>query len=176
MEARFRSNFKMKDGGGMLSNFRYERHGYHRLFAILAPIVVVCGMWHYMRSCDKAIWRKDAEPIITRFPSLATETNLYWKMELLTKQTFFSVPGPSAYRIKCFAYGCSTNLCELSYGKSHIALPSGMEFPRKLAVLSTREWFELTMPNLSYGDLGFFHGQAFYEPKSRTVYLEALIE
>ena len=47
-------------------------------------------------------WRNDTAPIVKRIPVLATCTNMLWHGEIITKNSFMSVPGPSAYRVCCF--------------------------------------------------------------------------
>lgn len=49
----------------------------------------------------KLNWRTDNAPIVKRIPQLSNVTNMMWHGEIITKKSFLSVPGPSAYRIMC---------------------------------------------------------------------------
>lgn len=54
------------------------------------------------------IWRSDVAPIVKRIPVLSSCTNMLWHGEVITKNTFMSTPGPSAYRVCCFIPCAST--------------------------------------------------------------------
>lgn len=60
----------------------------------------------FLAGCDdkdkSPKWRSDTAPIVKRIPVLSTCTNMLWHGEINTKNSFMSVPGPSAYRVCCF--------------------------------------------------------------------------
>lgn len=47
-------------------------------------------------------YRTDKQPIIDRFPLLGNFEKCYWKAEIITKNSRFSSPSPTSYRIKGF--------------------------------------------------------------------------
>ena len=67
--------------------------------AIACCILVHAGCGNKEQSLN---WRRDVSPIIKRIPVLSCCTNMLWHGEIITKNSFMSPPGPSAYRVCCF--------------------------------------------------------------------------
>lgn len=92
--------------------------------------------------CDEnpsITWRRDTEPITKRIPVLASCTNMLWHGEIITKDSFMSPAGPSAYRVCCFI----PNASQLIHGlptveSSQAAVIDGIDFlPAEKAMLKS---------------------------------------
>ena len=106
-------------------------------FVIAYSIVFLAGCEDKEQSLK---WRSDVSPIVKRIPSLATCTNMLWHGELITKNSFMSTPGPSAYRVCCFIPDASRVLPSLlDMGPSTDTSPDDAAFqPAELAMLESK--------------------------------------
>lgn len=55
-------------------------------------------------------WRRDVAPIQKRIAALASCTNMLWHGEIISKNSFLSPPGPSAYRVCCIIPDASLSI------------------------------------------------------------------
>ena len=70
---------------------------------IIGVVVVTCIFFEGCKESTQSVnWRSDTGPIVRRIPALSTCTNMLWHGEIISNDSFFSIPGPSAYRICCF--------------------------------------------------------------------------
>ena len=82
----------------------------------ILSLIVVSGtlvIFGCKDSAQSLNWRRDVSPIIKRVPVLSCCTNMLWHGEIITKNSFMSPPGPSAYRICCFIPNASRVLPSL---------------------------------------------------------------
>lgn len=80
------------------------------ILIILSSNFVIVGCKDGVQSVN---WRRDVSPIVKRVPVLSCCTNMLWHGEIITKSSFMSPPGPSAYRVCCFIPSASRVLPSL---------------------------------------------------------------
>lgn len=79
--------------------------------SILLSVTVGCE-----ESKPSITWRRDVEPIQKRIPVLSSCTNMLWHGEIITRNSFMSPAGPSAYRVCCFVPRASRYIASLPSG------------------------------------------------------------
>ena len=76
-------------------------------------IILMCSAWVLSGCRDdehEVVWRIDSAPISRRIPVLKSCTNLLWHGEIISKESFLSPPGPSAYRVGCIIPNASQSI------------------------------------------------------------------
>ena len=72
------------------------------VIVIIILLVLVCTCCICTLNNRDIKWRTDTAPIVKRIPLFSNCKNILWHGEVITKNSFLTVPGPSAYRIVCF--------------------------------------------------------------------------
>lgn len=119
-------------------------------------------------------WRTDPQPITSRFRVVDGASAFVWKGELVDKHSRLSVPGPSAYRVRCFVEGFSnafSNATELLDFQPTV-LPSDISFPKHLLTIPGSEWYISTTIDKALFTLKY-QGKAFYAPSHDLLYFDA---
>ena len=137
----------------------------------------MCGCSRPSSSSTTASWRTDSEPITSRFHTVNGASAFTWKGELAGKSSRMSVPGPSAYRVRCFVEGFTNafpraaNLPDLQAA----VLPADAVFPKHLRAALGADWF--TSSSIANAMFSLkYQGKAFYAPKHNLLYFDAFWE
>ena len=136
--------------------------------------LLLCGCNRQSSSGTPPTWRTDHKPIASRFPIVDGITALTWKGELAGQSTRTFAPGPSAYRVRCFAEEFSTaisNTVCLSDLQPTI-LPVDVVFPEHLKSVSASDWFTSQTIDNALFTLKY-QGKAFYAPTHDLLYFDS---
>lgn len=136
--------------------------------------LLLCGCGRQSSTGTPTTWRSDHKPITSRFPIVEGIPALTWKGELIGQSSSISAPGPSAYRVRCFAEEFSTAITNsvIISDLQPAILPTDVVFPEHLNSASTSDWFSSRIIDKSL--FGFkYQGKAFYAPTVDLLYFDA---
>ena len=135
--------------------------------------LLMCGCNRSSPNGSAALWRTDPQPITSRFDAVDGASAFTWKGELAGKSSRVFVPGPSAYRVRCFVEGFSNAFPDVT-GLSDLQtadLPSDAVFPEHLHAASEGDWFVSNTIDCAIFSQKY-QGKAFYATAHDLLYFD----
>ena len=120
-----------------------------RTIIMKVPLFLLVSFFLGNSGCNRTnssfTWRTDTAPMVKRMPILMNCTNMLWHGELITKNSFFSPPGPSAYRVVCFVPNASGTATTVFGGKLDLKpmTETDLFYPEEKRVLKSQHGIDV---------------------------------
>lgn len=143
---------------------------------IIVAIISIITILFLEKNNPKVVWKTEHEPVISIFPFLNKDNNIIWEAHIISKNSFLSVPGKSAYKFNLYILNASSVITNVATYKDYVetSLPKNTLLPCNEC--ENLKWYTSIMLNKKLFVNDYNDENAYYSLTNDVLYITLITE